>query len=337
MGLVANLVSTQRPFMRELRVATLDHTPWEGMLDTWNKAAINPDLRGFIANDDGTYTLRDGIMEDTGLIQPTDVAFDGRLLILTSNNNSSGSTNILAHLASRPNTVTIGEQTGGSAEGPTAGMIFFLTLPESGVTARIPMFRQWNNTDSFEEGLGVTPDISAPMTVAAFQARRDPALERAKAMAAKSIALNQEQAQTPVASIADFAPIAGEDWTGELEYLNYGREDRSTIPVRMIAKEPAKRAMAYGFIYPGEEDKNARDRLKLSRDGRLINGMTLVDRYTDGDGALVLVTEGQGRDDNRPADIRLTYAISAVRFEVRKDVRFKGGQFFNRNEYRLTR
>lgn len=182
MGLMANLVPNARQFMLEFRAATLDHTPWEGMIGTWDQAALNPNPLGFIANDDGSYTLRQGVLEDTGMVTPTDVSFDGRLIILTSSNNSSGSTNILAQLASRPDTVTIGERTGGSAEGPTAGVIFFLTLPESNVRMRIPMFRQWNNTENFVEGMGITPMISAPMTVEAFIEGRDPAMEQAVAM-----------------------------------------------------------------------------------------------------------------------------------------------------------
>lgn len=183
MGLLANLVPDARAFKLELRAATLDHSPWKGMIRTWNKAALNPDPRGFIANEDGSFTVRPGILDDTAVVEPTDVAFDGKLIILTSRNNSSGSTNLTAHLASRPDTVTVGEKTGGSAEGPTAGVIFFLTLPESEMTLRIPMFRQWNNTQSFEEGMGVTPQVTAKMTVEAFIAGEDPALDTAIRMA----------------------------------------------------------------------------------------------------------------------------------------------------------
>ncbi|MDY7099340.1 MAG: S41 family peptidase [Pseudomonadota bacterium] len=183
MGLVANLVPDARPFMLEFRAATLDHTPWDGLIGTWDKTALNPDPRGFIENADGSFTLRPGILEDTRAVEPTELAFDGKLIILTSSGNSSGSTNILAHLASRPDTITVGEKTGGSAEGPTAGVIFFLTLPESKARLRIPMFRQWNNTESFETGMGITPAIEAPMTVRDFIANRDPALEKAKMLA----------------------------------------------------------------------------------------------------------------------------------------------------------
>ena len=74
----------------------------------------------------------------------------------------------------------MGEKTGGSAEGPTAGLLFTLTLPESGVRTRLPFFRIYNNVPSIDSGLGVSPDIEAPLTVAAFRAGRDPAMEVAR-------------------------------------------------------------------------------------------------------------------------------------------------------------
>ncbi len=339
-GLAAYLIEESQQLKRSIQVATLDLSGVRQHLSSWEPQALDPDPRAFITNDDGSYTLRDGIVGETAVFTPEDNAFDGRLIVLTSNNNSSGSTNLLTILAQQERTTLIGEPTGGSAEGPTAGIQFILTLPESGIRARLPIFRYRNNVDQFERGFGVSPDIAAPMTVAAFREARDPALERAQALARTNYVSEKtttSNASGVSANIADFAPIEGEDWTGELEYLNYGREDRSIIPVRMVARAPTRHTMAYGFIYPGEESKNARDRLKISRDGTRINGMKLTARYVDHGGALVLVTQAKGRDDNRPADIRVTYVIAKDSFVTRKDVRFDDGEFFNRNEYRLTR
>lgn len=140
-----------------------------------------------------------------------------------------------------------------------------------------------------------------------------------------------------IANVEDFAVLTGDTWVGELEYLNYGSDNRSTIPVRMVVREPSNRSIRYGFLYPGEEDKNASDRIRISRDGRQINGYAVTGRYRDQKGNLIIVTQGQGRDDNRPADIRLTYEIGERSFVNRKDVGFEGGEFVNRNEYRLSR
>ncbi|MEO1220566.1 MAG: S41 family peptidase [Pseudomonadota bacterium] len=336
-ALASYLIEEAMPLKRSMTVATLDLTGLREHLSTWDERALNPDPRGFIANEDGTYTLRDGITDDTNVIAPADSAFEGELIVLTSTANSSGSTNLLAILEQQERTTLIGEPTGGSAEGPTAGLLFTLTLPESGIRTRIPLFRYRNNVVRFEPGFGVSPDLDAPVTVAAFRAGTDPALELAKSLQVSVKRAEYIAMEEPTASISDFEILVGDTWSGELQYLNFGSDKRSTIPVRMVVREPTGMAVPYGFLYPGEEDKNASDHIRISRDGRKLNGFIITRRYTDDDGRLVIVTEGQGRDDNRPADIRLTYEIGEKTFVTRKDVRFESGQFINRNEYRMSR
>ncbi|WP_209349473.1 S41 family peptidase [Pontixanthobacter sp. CEM42] len=336
-ALTSYLLEEAMPLKLSMKVATLDLSGLKENLTTWDVRALNPDPRGFIANEDGTYTLRDGIMDDTKVIAPADAAFRGRLLVLTSNSNSSGSTNLLAILEQQERTTLIGERTGGSAEGPTAGILLTLTLPESGIRTRIPLFRYKNNVNTFEPGMGLSPDIAASMTVEDFRSGNDPALMAAKALSNMATPITEPRDQEPLASITDFTPMLGEVWSGELEYLNYGSTERSTISVQMIARDMGKRSLSYGVIYPGETHMNAREKLRISRDGRQIDGNTITQRNVAADGVLTLVTEGNGRDDNRPADIRMTYKIGADYFSIRKDVRFAGAEYINRNEYRLTR
>jgi len=336
-ALSSYLIEEAMPLKRSMTVATLDLTGLKEYLSTWDARALNPDPRGFIANEDGTYTLRDGITDDTAVIMPADFAFRGELIILTSTDNSSGSTNAISILAEQARTTLVGEPTGGSAEGPTAGLLFTLTLPESGIRTRIPLFRYRNNVSAFEPGLGVSPDVAAPLTVDAFRAGLDPALEMAKSLPRSADIGSKPVSEELTASVADFEILEGDTWSGDLEYLNYGSEERSTIPVKMVVREASGRSIRYGFLYPGEEDKNASDRIRISRNGRLVNGLAITGRYRGDAGNLVIVTEGKGRDDNQPADIRLTYEIGETRFINRKDVRFDGGEYINRNEYRLTR
>ncbi|MEL6200199.1 MAG: hypothetical protein AAFR09_08365 [Pseudomonadota bacterium] len=90
---------------------------------------------------------------------------------------------MIAVLAGLGRATLIGAPTGGSAEGTTAGILFTLTMPESGIRTRIPAIRDYNNVPSFESGLGVTPDIAATMTAADWLAGKDVALIAAKAYA----------------------------------------------------------------------------------------------------------------------------------------------------------
>lgn len=180
LGLAAHLMRKDAAFKKDVRVKTLNMDGLEEHLWTWDSAAMNPDPRGFIENADGTYSLRKTVSADLQLMTPDETHFDGRLILLTSRNNASGSAHLLAFIKDQnPGVVLIGERTGGNAEGATAGILFTLTLPESGIRMRVPAMQSFMNISSFERGFGISPDIEAPMTVEAFLADQDPALEKA--------------------------------------------------------------------------------------------------------------------------------------------------------------
>ncbi|NNE40991.1 MAG: hypothetical protein HKN14_08740, partial [Marinicaulis sp.] len=166
--LFAHLISRKMKVSTDMVAATLDLDGLREHLWTWDKRALNPKWFGFRKRSDGRYALRHFLSEDLKTIKPARYAFDGELVILTSANNSSGSTTLIAVLDGIGRAVLIGEPTGGSAEGPTAGLLFTLTLPESGVRTRLPFFQYINNVPEYTPGLGITPDIVAPISVEAF-------------------------------------------------------------------------------------------------------------------------------------------------------------------------
>jgi len=179
MSLTAHLIDEPMKAKKEMRVSTLNLDGLREHMSTWDKRALKPNPVGFKKNDDGTYSLRSFVDDDLKTIKPDKYAFDGKLIILTSATNSSGSTSLSATLRAHRDAVLIGERTGGSSEGPTGGLLFTLTLPESGVRTRIPFFRYFNNVDTFELGMGVSPDISAPMTFEVYMRGEDPAYDAA--------------------------------------------------------------------------------------------------------------------------------------------------------------
>ncbi|MEL6877454.1 MAG: S41 family peptidase, partial [Pseudomonadota bacterium] len=185
-GLLANLLTEPFRPRKEMVAKTLDLDGIRPHLWTWDSRALDPNPMGFSKRDDGTYALRSFVSDDLRTVKPAKYAFDGKLIVLTSNTNSSGSTNFITWMTELGRATTVGEKTGGSAEGPTAGLQFTLTLPNSGVRMRLPFFHVKNNVKSFERGLGITPEVSAPLTVEAFRERRDPALEAALKLAARS-------------------------------------------------------------------------------------------------------------------------------------------------------
>lgn len=191
LGLVARLIRSPAPFMRDIQVKTLDHSGLEDHIFTWDSRAINPDPRGFTENPDSSYSIIEALSPSLSTLTPRPNAFEGQLILLTSQNNASGSTHLLSFIkAQNPDAILIGEPTGGSAEGATAGILFTLTLPESGIKMRVPAMQSFVNNDGFEPGLGMSPDIDAPLTIAAFLDSQDPAMEAARALIEKRTAFD---------------------------------------------------------------------------------------------------------------------------------------------------
>ncbi|NRB72068.1 MAG: hypothetical protein HRU51_09165 [Xanthomonadales bacterium] len=159
--LLAHLMPNKFRPVKDVRIKTLNLDGLREHLFTWEKSALKPKASKFNQNDDGSYSFKPHVLKATKWIKPDKRAFTGQLIVLTSRNNSSGSTNLLAVLTGRPNTTFVGEPTGGSMEGPTAGILFFLKLPASGITTRVPIFRQYNDVAQFEPGMGLSPDVAA--------------------------------------------------------------------------------------------------------------------------------------------------------------------------------
>jgi hypothetical protein len=178
-GLLANLITKKMKYKLDMFVNTLEFDDIRPYLWTWDKDALDPSWIGFSKNDNNTYSLRSWFTDELDTVKPAEYAFDGEIIALTSNSNSSGSTNLLSVIHSTGNTTLIGEKTGGSAEGPTAGVLFTLTLPNSKITTRIPFFRYKNNVREFSPGMGLLPDLEVSMTVDAFLDKGDPVLLRA--------------------------------------------------------------------------------------------------------------------------------------------------------------
>lgn len=180
-GLFAYLTPETRRMKLSETFRTLDHDAYVDYINTWDTRAINPPRIAFRKTEAGEYELRGAFSDATDKIKPADAAFNGNLTILTSRDNSSGSTNLIAAVRAARDVTLIGEQTGGNPAGPTAGSIFFMTLPESGIKLRVPVIRFANNSGNVEDGVGLTPDMRVPDTVESLRAGRDPALGAALA------------------------------------------------------------------------------------------------------------------------------------------------------------
>ncbi len=175
-----------RPFRvyREKRVRSIDHGELREHYSTWEKRALDPNPLGFKSLDNGEYRLRSLFAgQETRELKPAKMAFKGRLIVMTTRNNASGSTALMTVLKQRENTVFVGETTGGNPDGTTAGVLFFLKLPNSGITVRVPWFLQVADTDVVYGGRGLEPDQVVDVSIDDLVAGRDPILQRALELA----------------------------------------------------------------------------------------------------------------------------------------------------------
>lgn len=140
----------------------------------------------------------------------------------------------------------------------------------------------------------------------------------------------------PTTSINDFKALANTEWEGALRYTNYGDGAEVSIPIRVAFKQIETDSLAYDLVYPDEPDYNSLESLTVSDNGHLLNGHRLTDRKAREDGTIILSTEYSDKDDNRDADITLTYTISPTGFSIAKNVCFRDtGECLLRNTYAL--
>ena len=150
------------------------------------------------------------------------------------------------------------------------------------------------------------------------------------------VACSGQPVAAPTISVDDFRPLVGEEWSGELTYLNYNSDERSTIPVRYRVIEDAPGELKFKIAYPGEESHNATNTIAIGEGGTTLFGAPVISRTQTDDG-LEIVTLTDGEDGNKPAKIRIIYRISASDFSMEKRVRFGGENEFRRNIYEFGR
>jgi hypothetical protein len=145
-------------------------------LETWDESAYELAPDAYEARPGGWFRLH---APASPPLAPHPARFQGPIDVLVGPYNASGATMLVARLAEARAVRTLGEPTGGSAEGPTAGLIFFLTLPHSGIRVNVPAVREASGVRAFRSGFGVEPDVLVVPTLADRLAGRDPVLAAA--------------------------------------------------------------------------------------------------------------------------------------------------------------
>ena len=99
--------------------------------------------------------------------------FDGKAYIVTGGNSFSATTLFTSALIKQDNVIVVGEETGGGAYGNSAWLIPDVTLPETGVRFRLPLFRLVIDKNNPKNGRGVQPEVEVRPTVDAIRRNAD--------------------------------------------------------------------------------------------------------------------------------------------------------------------
>jgi hypothetical protein len=118
--------------------------------------------------------------------------YDGKVYILTGGNSFSATTLFISSILKQDNVTVVGEETGGGAYGNSAWLIPDVTLPETGVRFRLPLFRLVIDKNYPKTGKGVQPEVEAKPTVDAVRRGADFKLDKAMELIKK----NKEKAKS---------------------------------------------------------------------------------------------------------------------------------------------
>lgn len=99
--------------------------------------------------------------------------FAGNVYILTGGNSFSATTLFTQTIKPQDNVFVVGEETGGGAYGNSAWLIPDLTLPETGIRFRLPLFRLVIDKNIPKDGRGVQPEVVALPTAEAIRRGAD--------------------------------------------------------------------------------------------------------------------------------------------------------------------
>lgn len=340
---------TAKPYVWNKAIAykTLRYGDLPNFIDTWGdrEAIFNAPLTDFTKTAQGYEGNPLNSPEELLPRTPAANAFKGRVTILTSPANGSGSTMLISKLRDMGRVSLVGGKAGGSGDGPTAGRIFNVKLPNSGIEVRVPNAFNQMQVQSFEAKGGVTPDLLVEPRIADVLLGQDRVLEAARAAPEP-----KPRKQPDLAPPALLTRLAGK-WSGSLEYRDYQSGGRVTLPTLMQATlSPEADRVQLRFTYddgPGKTvfggftlafDSKEAIASKTEEDGQPDLYRVVGDLTATGSAPTTLVLWGRGRENGQAVDVRETLILSANSYELLRETRLKGqGAFQFRHAYRFGR
>ncbi|ESQ76339.1 S41 family peptidase [Asticcacaulis sp. AC402] len=176
--IIARLIDTPLPldsdYERRVRFRTTpaDISPY---LDTWDQS--------FERLGEGAEDLGDGFFrlkadeEGVAVITPRGPRFKGKVVVLSSAQNSSATFQFISLVKRHGLARVYGQTTGGNQRGINGGAFFFVRLPNSGLEIDLPLIGTFPKTPRPDAGL--EPDVFVEPSLQDIGSGRDAVLERA--------------------------------------------------------------------------------------------------------------------------------------------------------------
>ncbi|MEP7087646.1 MAG: hypothetical protein ABI884_10100 [Gemmatimonadota bacterium] len=151
-------------------------------------------------------------------------------------------------------------------------------------------------------------------------------------------------AQSTAANPPDLNVAFVGDWTGQLEYRDYTSNDRTFLPTWLrIAESADHRSLVFSYVYDDGPTKTVREHVTFALDQAARKAtITDLDETTSKPktsvstydvsgldefrktGRGVLVLTGDGEDNGKPAEVRITMTLRRNLYTAKKDVRARG-------------
>lgn len=335
------LVAKPFTWSKPVRYEAIRYGDLPQYISSWGDrdALFNPPVEQFNRTADGWYDripdrTASELNNDESTIEhlPSPDRFSGQLIILTGPQNGSGATRTIAQLKERAGALLVGEDSAGSAEGPTAGEIFLMTLPKSGIKVRIP--NAWNRTNisAWVPNMGLPADVLVVPTLADFEASRDRTLEVARSAAAQA-RLN------PGTTLAE--ALKGH-WIGTLDYRDYGNDGRTILPTTLDAD-----GASLSWTYDDGPGKTVRsietwafdptEQTLTIRDGKSVSRAHISEFRKSLDGGLTMVIDGSVTENGKKGFSRMILTLDKGTLRLTQLSRTPRAPFLMRHSYELRR
>lgn len=333
-----------KPFVwnKMVRFKTVRVGDLANSIETWGdrNATFFPPMDQFTAAPGGGFDETPPTSPEELLPRaPAANAFTGPVTVLTSPVNGSGSTMLIAKLRDLGRVRLVGGRSGGSGDGPTAGQIFNVKLPNSGIAIRVPNAFNAMQVRRFEPAGGITPDVLVEQSIADYRAGRDTVLETA---------LADRGAPMAALAVPDTRPILRRlsgAWQGILEYRDFTSNARVTLPTRLDATpNDADRSVRFAFTYDDGPGKTVRGEYAVSID---LAEEILTKSSADGSDRYRMLLNagsanswtlwGRGHENGAPVDVRETLTVTPKTLTLLRETRPKDGAFAYRHVYTFTR